>query len=152
MGVFKTLCQHLKTWTQKLGRFRRLNPSRLWAKRACFLLSRSRLPAGGICESLYLVFVPALILVFILLTKLGALREVELQGDGGRRQKHVHRLSVRLCVCLTFLVCQRDQVNVLKKKTAWPVRPDKSRQMSIKVAQNDFTRKMKVFNAFTKIA
>ena len=30
--------------------------------------------------------------------------------------------------------------------------PDKNRQMSIKVAKNDFTRKMNDFDTFTKIA
>ena len=33
-----------------------------------------------------------------------------------------------------------------------PVWPDKNRQMSIKVAQNGFTRKMNDFDTFTKIA
>ena len=39
------------------------------------------------------------------------------------------------------------------KKRGWgPVRPVKSRQRSIKVAQNDLTRKMIDFDTFTKIA
>jgi len=33
-----------------------------------------------------------------------------------------------------------------------PVWPDKNRQMSIKVAQKGFTRKMNDFDTFTKIA
>ena len=36
--------------------------------------------------------------------------------------------------------------------TYLPVRPVKSRQMSKKVAQNDFTRKIKDFDTFAKIA
>ena len=39
-----------------------------------------------------------------------------------------------------------------KEGTWWTVWPEKNRQMSIKVAKNDFTRKMIDFDIFTKIA
>ena len=38
------------------------------------------------------------------------------------------------------------------KMYMWAVWAEKIRQMSIKVAQNDFTRKMTDFDTFTKIA
>ena len=48
---------------------------------------------------------------------------------------------------------EKASVNIDKDMFHWDsVWPVKSRQMSIKVAQNDSTRKMKDFDAFTKIA
>ena len=52
-------------------------------------------------------------------------------------------------ILMIYLLCFLFWMCVKGSQPAWPV---KSRQMSIKVAQNDFTRKMKDFNPFTKIA
>ena len=52
---------------------------------------------------------------------------------------------------------QSERSKLEKEKSKWQIKmeavwPEKNRQMSIKVAQNDFNRKIIDFDSFTKIA
>ena len=47
---------------------------------------------------------------------------------------------------------EKARLSFKKERLRRAVWPDKNRQMSIKVAQNDFTRKMNDFDTYTKIA
>ena len=53
---------------------------------------------------------------------------------------------------IIFQWTQPSWMSIAEAGVSQTVWPDKNRQMSVKVAQNDFTRKIKDFDTFTKIA